>query len=199
MVTFMIIGLVAGVSGFFHKQRIWLWLIALGSFALYFGGLLIGSLPFVIFTLGCLFVGLEFYLPGTTIAGLVGAIAVWSAFYLHLQSAMEASLMTLICLVATVIVGAVWLSRGYSLMVNPLFVLQQESNATLPKVVDNLLGAEVIAHGDLKPMGNVLWQERLIQVKSLSGFIAEGTTVVVTAKEGQLYLVKEKKYDEITD
>ena len=187
MYLLILLGVAFATATLFFKQK----LPTLASFAWYFEAWQSdGLLPFIIFSVGVVMVILEFYLPQTGFAGLIGSVVMGLVLQYHTQNWQETWLLLFGIGLVSVTVFFVLLKFGLSIKVNEALILdaQIKSHASADHP---LIGHVGHAISDLKPIGKVEVDGQVYEARSAHNFISQGATVAVQAvSQGTLVVRK---------
>lgn len=130
------------------------------------------------------------FVPGTTVVGILGLlVTIGGIYYAFITFGPE--------------VG--WLVLGISILVNMAVIIYGFRSGVWTRFAlretissrsfdDRLLGLEIGMRGktisDLKPFGKAEFLDRIFEVKSDSGFISVGSSVIITKLEDNKIIVK---------
>ena len=141
---------------------------------------------------GLLLVCIEFFIfPGITVAGLLGLalliVGIILGFFTY--GITIGTYILLFALISTAILLYVGYkqigSKGWALTYRLDKQNPTEITAALPEI-----GSKGVAHGDLRPEGKVLINEKEYYAHSSSGFINDRAEIVVTKIEQNMLMVK---------
>lgn len=142
--------------------------------------------------IGLLLIGLEvFVLPGISLAGALGGIALLSGIItVYVTWGTAAGNLTLICSLI-LLLGVLW--AGYRYTASQQFGLKArlESSVNSSKVPLNI-GEEGISVSVLKPVGKVRFGATVFNAFSETGWIAQGVMVEIVSLEGNKIIVRAK-------
>ena len=188
MYLLILLGVAFATATLFFKQKLPTALLALASFAWYFEAWQSdGLLPFIIFSVGVVMVILEFYLPQTGFAGLIGSVVMGLVLQYHTQNWQETWLLLVL------------LKFGLSIKVNEALILDAQINShargrqgdQAASADHPLIGHSGHAISDLKPIGKVEVDGQVYEARSAHNFISQGATVAVQAvSQGTLVVRK---------
>lgn len=157
-------------------------------------------IPFLLVSLGILFIFFEFYLPGGIMA-LLGAIAIFSGIILFANE--TSSIFLLLLFMAGIAIGIVLVIRfalwkivrtkpEYSIYSN------QDQEGYVASAFDSTaIGKIGIVLSDLKPGGFILINDKQHSALSISGYISKGKEVVVIGGQEQSLMVKLHKKESL--
>lgn len=183
-------------------------LILLSSFAVQ----AINWLEIIILFLGVLFLLLEiFVIPGFGVVGILGILMTLGGLFAlmlpslegvdfsftHWSLGLDIVLSRLAWFIGALLLSLIviaWLMR--SLPKRPFimkrFIHGEDQEGFVPFELDrSFIGKQAIAATDLKPSGHITVEGTTFQAVSQSGYLAKGSTVIITAAEGAHYVVKE--------
>ncbi len=200
MYLLILLGVAFATATLFFKQKLPTALLALASFAWYFEAWQSdGLLPFIIFSVGVAMVILEFYLPQTGFAGLIGSVVMGLVLQYHTQNWQETWLLLFGIGLVGVTVFFVLLKFGLSIKVNEALILDaQIKSHARGRQGDQTASADhpLIGHvghaiSDLKPIGKVEVDGQVYEARSAHNFISQGARVEVQAvSQGTLVVRK---------
>jgi len=177
-------------------------IVLLAAASLLIGGPLLAGLadwwPAVALLAGLALVALELLvMPGSLVVGIAGALA-FAAGTLGLFVVSDPSpdptngivqgVCTLVAAIAAAITMGWFMARGETGMFGRAVLRAQVVNERVT-LDTSLLGAEGVAHTDLRPVGRILIQQTLYEVRA-TGFVDRGTRVRVLRYEGAEIIVE---------
>lgn len=149
--------------------------------------LILGSL----LTIGLILVLLEIlFVPGTTLVGILGVLVTAAGvFYAFVRLDSQYAWMIL---GVTILVNFTALFYGFKSGVWKKFALKETiSNRTFDdRLMGLTLGLEGKAVSDIKPIGKAEFLDKIYEVKSGTGLIPVGKTVIIHKLENNIIIVK---------
>ena len=182
--------------------------VGLIALALFFGAHMIVGLAgweeLILLTVGLILILVEmFILPGFTVFGVGGMVAVLAAIYMSLigklptreeyttASIVVSVAFVLFCIAAYMLIQALPKSRRLAEAGVLLHEdLRRETGYLSAPERRELLGAVGVATTDLRPAGAALFGDERIDVVAEAGFIPAGTQVSIVSAEGYRFVVK---------
>lgn len=149
--------------------------------------------PYLILVVGLLLVFLEFYLPGI-ILGTIGTFMIITSVILFAMQA-NSPLAVLLFLVAA-LVGIALVIRLAIVRIrrtakdNTMYLNTDQEGYVASTFDRSTIGKGGVAVSDLKPSGRALIDGKEYQVASQSGYLSEGTEVIVIGGLGAVLTVK---------
>jgi membrane-bound ClpP family serine protease len=138
-----------------------------------------------------------FLLPGVTVAAVAGVtFSIGSIYYAYTRLGLVGGHITIV--VSVVVFGflLVWLIRSRA--INKISLTTGiDARVDTSEMNDIQTGDEGVAVSRLNPIGKVRIKDRFVEAKSLSGFIDDGTTIVVVEKLAGQVLVAVKQQSQI--
>lgn len=134
-----------------------------------------------IITLGIFLLIVEFFLlPGTTIAGILGAITMIVGIFLsYSYLGVEAGHLSL---VISLLISIVLFVIGYKTLNSKGVALDEELTGkmnTLEDDFDLTLGNTGMAYGDIKPMGKAIFNHKIYNVRTNGEFIPDNASIEI--------------------
>lgn len=152
--------------------------------------------PYALVAIGLLLIFVEFYLPGMVL-GIVGScLIIVSVVLFGMQAGSPIELLFFVLGVGVAIALVIWfaITRIKSTAKKGTIYLESDQEGYFAASYDQTaIGKQGVALSDLKPSGFALIEGKRQQVASQSGYIAEGTPIVVIAGQGAVLLVKQVK------
>lgn len=151
-------------------------------------------MPFIFLVFGLILVYLEFYLPGAVL-GTAGGLLLFSSLFLFIiqyQSPLLSVLFFLFILgaLAAVIKYALWkIPRGKP--ERSIYSKDAQDGYYASSFDKEMIGKKGIVVSDLKPGGYILVDDKQVQAISESGYITQGSEVIVLRGEGDSLIVKQ--------
>ncbi len=164
-------------------------------------GLATNTSPVVILLLviGVIFCFIEAIVPSFGFWGITGILSTIAGIVIHAivtSSAIQVLIiLVMLVLIFTLITLLFIRSAKYGLLAKLSFV---ENKTALPLNYEenfanealNLVGKTAITVTELKPIGRVELEDKILQVSSKTSFIEKGTTVLIVKVEGKLIYVE---------
>jgi membrane-bound ClpP family serine protease len=150
-------------------------------------------LSILLFVIGIFLIVVELYVPGVGVPGIVGTISLIALILVTGQNAVQriilASILLVIC-VLLFLIFFVFLSKRRI----PKSLILETSEEGFAGTADNscLVGDVGIVLSTCRPVGNVDFDGKKLDVVSRGEFINEGATVEIIEVEGNRIVVKEK-------
>lgn len=130
------------------------------------------------------------FVPGTTVVGILGLlVTIGGVYYAFITFGPEVGWLVL---GISILINMAVIVYGFRSGVWKRFALKETMSSR--SFDDRLLGLEIGMRGktisDLKPFGKAEFQDRIFEVKSDSGFISVGSSVIITKLEDNKIIVK---------
>lgn len=136
-----------------------------------------------------LFLAELFLIPGLSIAGIASlGCLIYANVYAFMNLGTLGGIITLIVSIATSIICLIWFMKSKTL--DKLSLKKQINSSVTKNNKDIKVGDEGIAVTRLAQIGSAEFNGRVIEVKSIDGFINEKTPIVVRRIEDKMILVE---------
>lgn len=152
----------------------------------------------ILLFLGLLFIFLEFYIPGAILGTIGGILLVVSIIYVSTQNTLLVAfiyslfVIILVILLITFTLRRIPKSKGkYSIYLN-----KDQEGYKATELDISVIGKTGKVISDLKPAGYVVVEGKKYQAISQTGYIPQGSEVVVIGGEEDNLIVKLSKKDE---
>jgi membrane-bound ClpP family serine protease len=150
-------------------------------------------MPYIFLVIGLFLIYLEFYLPGA-VMGTAGVLLLIASLFLFIMEYQSPVLITFYSLfivgaVAAVVKYALWsIPRGKS---SGIYSKNDQTGFTASTFDVKLIGKTGVVVSDLKPGGYIAIEGVQAQAISESGYISQGSEVIVLRGEGDSLIVKQ--------
>ena len=153
-------------------------------------------LSFVLFIIGIVLLGIEFFIPGFGVCGIAGIICLIADMIITAKSLAQAAVMLGVILLILCIFVVILLILGSKGLLPKFLVLgaseaKAEGYSATPDFT-SLAGMEGAATTTLRPAGKAIIGGKVYDVVSGGDFIEAGTDVTVTSVEGGKIIVSKK-------
>lgn len=152
-------------------------------------------ISFIILLLGLLFIFLEFYMPGAILGSIGTVMVIASIIYFSIESnSVAASLLFLAGAIAALILlirFALWRIPRSKSRFN-IYSGKDQAGYIASSYDKTAIGKSGIVVTDLKPGGYIVIKEKKYQAISKTGYLVQGTQVLVTGGEEDNLIVIQK-------
>jgi membrane-bound ClpP family serine protease len=152
-------------------------------------------LPFILWILGLIFVLLEFYLPGIIMATFGIILLITSIFVFIVQSTSPLAIILYVVGVAVSLILLIRYTLKYIPRAKPgvsIYLSKDQEGYQASSFDASAIGKTGVVISDLKPAGYIMVEGKKHQAISVSGYLPQGTEVVVLKGEEESLIVKPK-------
>lgn len=154
----------------------------------------------ILAVIGLLLIFLEFYLPGM-ILGILGSVFLFlSVILAAMQAASPLAVFGFFCAVVAALIAVIALAISRIRRTgskNTLYLNSDQAGYVASEYDAAVIGKQGVATTDLKPSGHAHIAGKDFQVVSQSGYVTQGTPIVVIGGQGAVLIVKPSKQETV--